>query len=111
MRGWHLATAESCTGGMVAAALTAIADSSDVIERGFVTYSNQVKTELLGVPAEMIATHGAVSAQTAAAMPRGAVPRTPADLVVSITGITGPGCGTPQKPLGLIYLGTARRDG
>jgi nicotinamide-nucleotide amidase len=111
MRGWHLATAESCTGGLVAAALTAIAGSSDVVERGFVTYSNEAKIELLGVPAETIAAHGAVSAQTAAAMARGAVARTPADLAVSIAGIAGPGGGTPQKPVGLVYLGAARRDG
>jgi nicotinamide-nucleotide amidase len=110
-RGWHLATAESCTGGLVAAALTAIAGSSDVVERGFVTYSNEAKSELLGVPAETIAAHGGVSAQTAAAMARGAVARTPADLAVSITGIAGPGGGTPQKPVGLVYLGAARRDG
>ena len=110
-RGWHLAIAESCTGGLVAAALTAIADSSDVVERGFVTYSNEAKIELLGVPAETIAAHGSVSAQTAAAMARGAVARTPADLAVSITGIAGPGGGTPQKPVGLVYLGAARRDG
>ena len=110
-RGWHLATAESCTGGLVAAALTAVADSSDVVERGFVTYSNEAKIELLGVPAETIAAHGAVSAQIAAAMARGAVARTPADLAVSITGIAGPGGGTPQKPVGLVYLGAARRGG
>ena len=110
-RGWHLATAESCTGGLVAAALTAIAGSSDVVERGFVTYSNEAKIELLGVPAETIAAHGAVSAQTAAAMARGAVARTPADLAVSITGIAGPRGGTPLKPVGLVYLGVARRDG
>ena len=110
-RGWHVATAESCTGGLVAAALTAIADSSDVIERGFVTYSNQAKTELLGVPAETIAAHGAVSAQTAAAMARGAVRRAAADVAVSISGIVGPGGGTSQKPVGLVYLGVARRDG
>ena len=110
-RGWHLATAESCTGGLVAAALTTVADSSDVVERGFVTYSNEAKIELLGVPAETIAAHGAVSAQIAAAMARGAVARTPADLAVSITGIAGPGGGTPQKPVGLVYLGAARRDG
>jgi nicotinamide-nucleotide amidase len=110
-RGWRLATAESCTGGLVAAALTAIAGSSDVVERGFVTYSNEAKIELLGVPAETIAAHGAVSAQTAAAMARGAVARTPADLAVSIIGIAGPGGGTPQKPVGLVYLGAARRDG
>jgi nicotinamide-nucleotide amidase len=110
-RGWHVATAESCTGGLVAAALTAIAGSSDVVERGFVTYSNEAKTELLGVPAETIAAHGAVSAQTAAAMARGAVARTPADLAVSVIGIAGPGGGTLQKPVGLVYLGAARRGG
>ena len=110
-RGWHLATAESCTGGLVAAALTAVADSSDVVERGFVTYSNEAKIELLGVPAETIAAHGAVSAQTAAAMARGAVRRAAADVAVSITGIVGPGGGTSQKPVGLVYLGVARRDG
>jgi nicotinamide-nucleotide amidase len=111
MRGWHLATAESCTGGLVAAALTAIAGSSDVVERGFVAYSREAKIELLGVPTETIAAHGTVSAETAAAMARGALVRTPADLAVSITGIAGPGGGTPQKPVGLVYLGAARRDG
>jgi nicotinamide-nucleotide amidase len=110
-RGWHLATAESCTGGLVAAALTAIAGSSDVVDRGFVTYSNEAKTALLGVPAETIATHGAVSAQTCAAMAKGAVGRAPVDLAVSITGVAGPGGGTPQKPVGLVYLGVARQGG
>ena len=110
-RNWHLATAEACTGGLVAAALTAIAGSSDVVERGFVTYSNEAKGEMLGVSAETIAGHGAVSAQTAAAMARGAVARAGVDLAVSITGIVGPGGGTPQKPVGLVYLGVARRDG
>ncbi|HKS88644.1 MAG TPA: CinA family protein [Stellaceae bacterium] len=110
-RGWRLATAESCTGGLVAAALTAIAGASDVVERGFFTYSNAAKTDLLGVPAETIAAHGAVSAQTAAAMARGAVARAPVDLAVSVTGITGPGGATPQKPLGLVYFGIARKDG
>ena len=110
-RGWRVATAESCTGGLVAAALTAIAGSSDVVERGFVTYSNEAKMELLGVPAETIAGHGAVSAQTAAAMARGAVARAGVDLAVSVTGIAGPGGGTPQKPVGLVYLGIARKDG
>jgi nicotinamide-nucleotide amidase len=110
-RNWHLATAESCTGGLVAAALTAIAGSSDVVERSLVTYSNDAKMELLGVSAETIAAHGAVSAQTAAAMARGAVARAPVDLAVSITGVAGPGGGTPQKPVGLVYLGVARKDG
>jgi nicotinamide-nucleotide amidase len=110
-RGWHLATAESCTGGLVAAALTAIAGSSDVVERGFVTYSNEAKAELLGVPPATLAAHGAVSAETAAAMARGAVGRAPADLAVSVTGIAGPGGGTAIKPVGLVFLGLARRDG
>ncbi len=110
-RNWRLATAESCTGGLVAAALTAIAGSSDVVERSFVTYSNEAKMELLGVSADTIAAHGAVSAQTAAAMARGAVARAPIDLAVSITGVAGPGGGTPQKPVGLVYLGVARKDG
>ena len=110
-RGWRIATAESCTGGLVAAALTAIPDASEVVERGFVTYSNKAKTELLGVPAETIAEHGAVSAETAAAMARGAVAHGGVDLAVSVTGLAGPGGGTPQKPVGLVYLGVSTRDG
>jgi nicotinamide-nucleotide amidase len=110
-RNWHLATAESCTGGLIAAALTAVAGSSDVVERSFVTYSNEAKTELLGVSADTIAAHGAVSAQTAAAMARGTIARAPVDLALSVTGIAGPGGGTAQKPVGLVYLGIARKDG
>jgi nicotinamide-nucleotide amidase len=110
-RGWRVATAESCTGGLVAAALTAIAGASDVVERGFVTYSNRAKIELLGVPQEIIAAHGAISAETAAAMANGAVVRAGVDLAVSITGLAGPGGGTPQKPVGLVYLGVARKGG
>jgi nicotinamide-nucleotide amidase len=110
-KGWRVATAESCTGGLVAAALTAIADASDVVERGFVTYSNEAKIEMLAVPSETIAAHGAVSAETAAAMARGAVRRAPADIAVSVTGIAGPGGATPQKPVGLVFIGIARRDG
>ena len=109
-RSWRVATAESCTGGLVAAALTAIAGASDVVERGFVAYSNKAKTELLGVPAETIGAHGAISAETAAAMAQGAVLRAGVDLAVSVTGIAGPGGGTPQKPVGLVYLGVARKD-
>jgi nicotinamide-nucleotide amidase len=110
-RNWRLATAESCTGGLVAAALTAIGGSSDVVERSFVAYSNEAKMELLGVSAETIAAHGAVSAQTAAAMAHGTIARAPVDLAVSITGVAGPGGGTPQKPVGLVYLGVATKDG
>ena len=99
-RGWRLATAESCTGGLVAAALTGIAGSSEVLERGFVTYSNKAKAELLGVPPATIAEHGAVSAETAAAMARGAIARAPVDLALSVTGVAGPGGGSAvrQRP-------------
>ncbi len=110
-RGWRVATAESCTGGLVAAALTAIAGASDVVERGFVTYSNEAKIEMLGVARETIAAHGAVSAETTLAMARGAVARAAADLAVSITGVAGPGGGTAQKPVGLIYLGVVAKGG
>ena len=110
-RGWRLATAESCTGGLVAAALTAIAGSSDVVERGFVTYSNEAKADLLGVPPETIAAHGAVSAETTAAMAQGAVARAPVDLAISVIGVAGPGGGSAAKPVGLVIFGLARRDG
>jgi nicotinamide-nucleotide amidase len=110
-RGLHVATAESCTGGLVAAALTAIAGSSDVVERGFVAYSNEAKNELLGVLPATIAAHGAVSAETAAAMAAGAVARAPVDLAVSITGVAGPGGGSADKPVGLVHCGLARRGG
>ncbi|HUC68464.1 MAG TPA: CinA family protein, partial [Stellaceae bacterium] len=107
-KGLHLATAESCTGGMVAAALTDIAGSSDVVERGLVTYSNEAKSELLGVPEKLLETHGAVSAETAAAMAAGALGAAPVDLAVAITGIAGPGGATPTKPVGLVWFGCAR---
>ena len=110
-RGWHLATAESCTGGLVAAALTAIAGSSDVVDRGFVTYSNEAKMELLGVPEATLAAHGAVSAETALAMAKGAVTRAGVDLAVSITGVAGPGGGSAEKPVGLVFLGVATTAG
>jgi nicotinamide-nucleotide amidase len=110
-KGMKLATAESCTGGMVAAALTDIAGSSDVVERGFVTYSNEAKSELLGVPPSLIATHGAVSAEVAAAMADGALARAPVDVSVAITGIAGPGGGTATKPVGLVWFAAARRGG
>jgi len=108
-RGWKVATAESCTGGMVAAHLTDIAGSSDVVERGFVTYSNQAKTDLLGVPAALIAQHGAVSEEVARAMAAGALSHAPVDLAVAITGIAGPGGGSADKPVGLVHFGAARK--
>ena len=110
-RGWKLATAESCTGGMIAAALTDIAGSSDVVERGFVTYSNAAKTDLLGVPASLIERHGAVSQQVAAAMVSGAIAHAPVDLAVSVTGVAGPGGGSAEKPVGLVHFGAARKSG
>jgi nicotinamide-nucleotide amidase len=108
-RGWRLATAESVTGGLVAAALIAIADSSDVVERGYVTYSNAAKIEMLGVPEPTILAHGAVSAETAKAMAAGAARRAGVDVAVSVTGIAGPGGATAEKPVGLVHLGIARR--
>ena len=110
-RGLRLATAESCTGGLIAAALTEIAGSSDVVERGFVTYSNEAKAELLGVPPDLIADKGAVSAEVAEAMAQGALAHSLADAAVSVTGIAGPGGGSAEKPVGLVYLGACRRGG
>jgi len=110
-RGLHLATAESCTGGMVAATLTDIAGSSDVVERGFVTYSNAAKTELLGVPSDLIAAHGAVSAEVARAMAAGALAHAPVDLAVAVTGVAGPGGGSAAKPVGLVWFGITRKAG
>jgi nicotinamide-nucleotide amidase len=107
----RLATAESCTGGMVAAALTDIAGSSDVVERGIVSYSNAAKMEMLGVSAQLILAHGAVSPEVAEAMVLGALAQAPVDLAVSITGIAGPGGATATKPVGLVYFGIARRHG
>lgn len=110
-KGLKLATAESCTGGMVAAALTAIAGSSAVVERGFVTYSNEAKVEMLGVPAQLIAAQGAVSEDVARAMAEGAVRFSRAQLALSITGIAGPGGGTPAKPVGLVHMAAHRKGG
>ena len=110
-RGLRIATAESCTGGLVAAALTEIAGSSDVVDRGFVTYSNEAKAELLGVPLATLKRYGAVSSQTAKAMAAGALKNSRADLAVSITGIAGPGGGTKQKPVGLVHFAAVRRGG
>src|SRR5919108_1827250 len=107
----RIATAESCTGGMIAAAITDIGGSSDVFERGFVTYSNAAKTELIGVPADLIVHHGAVSVHVAREMAIGALKHSPADVAIAVTGVAGPGGGTEAKPVGLIYLATARRGG
>jgi nicotinamide-nucleotide amidase len=106
-----IATAESCTGGLVAATLTEIPGSSDVVERGFVTYSNAAKMAMLGVPAGVIARFGAVSRETAEAMAQGALAHSPADLTVSITGIAGPGGSLPGKPVGLVHFAAASRGG
>ena len=110
-RGLRLATAESCTGGLVAALLTEIAGSSDVVEGGFVTYSNAAKSALLGVSEALLEQHGAVSEPVARAMAEGALARTRADRAVAITGIAGPGGGSPGKPVGLVWFGLAVRDG
>jgi nicotinamide-nucleotide amidase len=110
-RGLKIATAESCTGGLVAGALTEIAGSSDVVDRGFVTYSNAAKEAMLGVPTATIKRYGAVSAETAAAMAAGALKNSEADITVAITGIAGPGGGSAQKPIGLVHFAAAGRDG
>jgi nicotinamide-nucleotide amidase len=106
-RGLKIATAESCTGGLVAGILTEIAGSSAVVERGFVVYSNEAKTELIGVPAELIEAHGAVSAPVALAMADGALARSHADVAVAVTGIAGPTGGTATKPVGLVHFACA----
>jgi nicotinamide-nucleotide amidase len=111
VRGLRVATAESCTGGLVAGALTEIAGSSDVVDCGFVTYSNEAKQKMLGVPAATLTRYGAVSSETAAAMVKGALKNSQADLAVSITGIAGPGGGSKQKPVGLVYFAAASREG
>jgi nicotinamide-nucleotide amidase len=110
-RGLKLATAESCTGGLVAAMLTEIAGSSDVVDCGFVTYSNEAKQAMLDVPAATLKWHGAVSGETAAAMAAGAIKNSQADVAVAITGIAGPGGGSKDKPVGLVYFAAASRDG
>jgi len=103
-----IATAESCTGGLVAACLTEIAGSSDVVERGFVVYSNEAKSEMLGVSADLIERHGAVSAEVARALAEGAIARSRAELSVAITGIAGPGGGSLEKPVGLVHFAAMR---
>jgi nicotinamide-nucleotide amidase len=109
-RGWHLATAESCTGGLIAAACTSLAGSSDWFERGFVTYSNAAKTEMLGVDPALIAAQGAVSEGVVRAMAEGAIARAGVELSVAVTGIAGPGGATPGKPVGTVWLAVARRE-
>jgi len=108
--GVKIVTAESCTGGLVAGLLTEVAGSSDVVERGFVTYSNDAKTDLLGVPPGTLDAHGAVSRQTALAMAAGALVNSRADLAVAVTGIAGPGGGSLEKPVGLVHFAAARGD-
>lgn len=107
--GLTLTTAESCTGGLVAAAITEIPGSSDVFDRGLVTYSNDAKRKLLGVSETLLATHGAVSAEVAKAMAEGALAAADTDLAVSLTGIAGPDGGTEQKPVGLVFIGCASK--
>lgn len=110
-RGQRLATAESCTGGLIAAHCTELAGSSAWFERGFVTYSNEAKTELLGVPAALIAEHGAVSEAVARAMAEGALRHSHADVAVAVTGIAGPTGGSDDKPVGTVWLAWAERGG
>ncbi len=107
----RLATVESCTGGLVSALLTEVPGSSDVVDRGFVTYSNAAKTELVDVPVELIAAHGAVSEPVARAMAAGALARSEADIAVAVTGVAGPGGGTAAKPVGMVCFGVVRRGG
>lgn len=107
-RGFKVATAESCTGGLIAATLTAISGSSDVVDRAFITYSNEAKREMIGVPWDAILGHGAVSEPVARAMATGALARSNATLAVSVTGVAGPGGGTSEKPVGLVHFGAAR---
>lgn len=110
-RGWKLATAESCTGGLIAAAITDIAGSSTVLDCGFVTYSNEAKQAMIAVAASTLERFGAVSAETAIEMARGAIAASRADVSVSVTGIAGPGGGSPGKPVGLVHMGVATRGG
>ena len=109
-RGLTIATAESCTGGLIGACLTEIPGSSAVLDRGFIVYSNQAKMDLLGVPADLLRTHGAVSAQVGEAMARGARERAGVDLAIAVTGIAGPGGATAAKPVGLVHLALASGD-
>lgn len=110
-RGFKIATAESCTGGLIAASLAAIPGASASLERGFVTYSNEAKTEMLGVPADLIQRIGAVSRDVAIAMAEGAIAKSRADIAVAVTGIAGPDGGTEEKPVGLVHMAASRRGG
>lgn len=110
-KAWRMATAESCTGGLIAAACTSVAGSSDWFERGFVTYSNEAKTELLGVPPALIAAQGAVSEEVARAMVAGALAKAPVQLAVAVTGIAGPGGAVPGKPVGTVWLAWGSAQG
>lgn len=110
-RGLKIVTAESCTGGLIAASLTAIPGASLVMERGFITYSNEAKSELLGVPAELISRRGAVSEEVALAMVDGALKHSLADIAVAVTGVAGPDGGSAEKPVGLVHIAAARRGG
>ncbi len=110
VKGLRLVTAESCTGGLIAGLLTEIPGSSDVVERGFVTYSNEAKADLLGIALSLIQEHGAVSESVARAMAQGAVQHSLAQIAVAVTGIAGPGGGTAEKPVGLVHMAVARED-
>lgn len=110
-RGLKIATAESCTGGLIAASLAAVPGASASLERGFVTYSNEAKTEMLGVPADLIQRLGAVSRDVAIAMAEGAIAQSRADISVAVTGIAGPDGGTAEKPVGLVHMAASRRNG
>lgn len=109
-RGLKIAIAESCTGGLIAAALTEIAGSSDVVERGFVTYSNEAKIAMLGVREQTLRTFGAVSKETAIEMANGALAHSRAEITVAVTGVAGPGGGTPHKPVGLVHIAAATTE-
>lgn len=109
--GLKIATAESCTGGLIAACLTEVAGSSNVVDCGFVTYSNEAKMEMLGVPADLLERHGAVSEAVVRAMAEGALARSRADISIAVSGVAGPGGGSPDKPVGLVHFAVARRGG
>jgi len=110
-RALRLATAESCTGGLIAATVCRVPGCSSVLERGFVTYSNDAKCELLGVPGELIARRGAVSMEVALAMAEGALGHSPAELSIAVTGVAGPDGGSEDKPVGLVHIAAAKRGG